>query len=204
MSAGLHYSDAILGRVFSQSPTPLGLALPLYTTKNVCDTGICGVPIWNPPGSNRNVELISADFTSASGTAVYGAVGLMAMPLSVVGTGYPCTAFASSTPLNALVGAGNASKCLSYNGAAATSVVLTAFGLATLPTATAAGWVRGLACINADVGGLHGPLVPHYDFQGTCIVPPGWMVYFACTLASVALFATSVVWKEIPIAAGQG
>ncbi|KKM85183.1 hypothetical protein LCGC14_1291540, partial [marine sediment metagenome] len=28
---GKHYEDCLAGRVFSQTPTPLGLAIPIYT-----------------------------------------------------------------------------------------------------------------------------------------------------------------------------
>ena len=49
MSLGLHYSDTILGRVFCQSATPLGLAIPIYTA-----TAIAGsMPLFNPPNSCR-------------------------------------------------------------------------------------------------------------------------------------------------------
>lgn len=197
MSVGLHFSDTLLGRVFTQSATPLGLAIPIYTATAIAG----GMPIFNPPTSNRNVELIGVDFDCASGTAVYGAIGLMGVPLQAVGVA-PCTVLTQTTPMNGLLGAGNSSKVQSSN---AGTVTVTA-GAAVAPTSTTPGWIRSLAEINGEgaAAGLHGPLVPHFDFQGTCVIPPGWMVYFACTLASVALVCTTVTWKEIPIVTAQG
>lgn len=198
MSYGLHYTDTLAGRVFSQAATPLGLAIPLYTATSVGG----GLPIWNQPNSNRNVEIISVDLPTASGTAVYGVIGFMGVPLAAIATGQPCTALANTAPINGLLGAGNASKCLSSNAGTTTVTA----GAAVAPTSTTPGWIRSLGEINGEgaAAGLHGPLVPHFDLQGTLIVPPGYLVYLACTLASVALVGTTIVWKEIPINPGQG
>lgn len=197
MAFGLHYTDTLAGRVFSQGGTPLGLAIPIYTATAIAG----GMPLFNPPQSNRNVELIGADFNTASGTAVYGSIVLMALPLTAVATGQLCTAFAATTPVGGFLG-GGASKCLSSN---AGTVTVTA-GTAVAPAATAPGMVRGVAQINGEgaAAGLHTANVCHFDFQGTLIVPPGWMVYFACTLASVALITSTLVWKEIPINPAAG
>lgn len=193
---GLHYSDTLAGRVFLQAATPLGLAIPIYTA-----TAIAGsMPIFNPPNSGVNVEMVSLDIDYGSGTAVYGSIGWMALPLQAVATGALCTAFAQTAPVNGLVGQGAASNVLSSN---AGTVTVTA-GVATPPVSQgstlAPGWYRGLASINleAQTGTGHATGIQTYWFNGTMIVPPGWMVYLACTLASVALFATSVCWKENP------
>jgi hypothetical protein len=201
MAYGLHFGDAIAGRVFYQAATPLGLAIPIYTATSVGG----GIPLWNPPNSNRNVEVISVDLPTASGTAVYGVIGFMGLPLQAIATAALCTALANTTPMNAMMGSGNASRCLSSNAGTTTVTA----GVATPPTSqgvAAPGWVRSLGEINGEgaAAGLHGPLVPHFDLQGTMIVPPGWMVYLACTLATVALIGTTLVWKEIPIVPGQG
>lgn len=198
MANGVHFSDTLAGNVFSQVGTPLGLAIPIYTATAIAG----GMPIWNPPQSNRNIELISADFNTASGTAVYGAIGLMAVPLTQIATGAPCTAFANTTPINGFLFGGNTSKALSSN---AGTVTVTA-GTASAPTSTAPGWVRGLAQINGEgaAAGLHTANVARYDFAGAIIVPPGVMIYLACTLASVALICTTIVWKEIVINKASG
>lgn len=198
MSYGIHYSDTLLGRVFSQSATPLGLAIPIYTATAIAG----GMPIWNPPGSNRNIEIISTDIDYGSGTATYGTLGIMGLPLIAVATGSPCTAFANTTPLNGLLGSGAVTKALSSN---AGTVTVTA-GTAGAPTTTAPGWLRGLNSHNleAQTGTAHGVLVTTYWFNGTLIVPQGWMVYLAATTATSALYCSTVVWKEVPIVTAVG
>ena len=183
---GKHYKGAKLGRIFSQAATPLGLAVPIYTATAIAG----GMPLWNPPDSAVNVALIHADFGYGSGVAVYGSIGLMWRKLRSIATGELMTALANTTPINGLLGAGNASKTLSSNA-----------GTCTVTAGVAADWIRTLASINleAQTTTAHGTLTPHYDFDGTVVVPPGNLVYFAATLASVALYATSVVWEEVPV-----
>lgn len=190
---GQNYLDTAAGRVFSQSATPLGLALPIYTATAIAG----GMPIWNPPQSNRLVELISVDIDYGSGTSVYGTIGLMGLPLTSIATGALCTAFASTTPNNGYLLGGSASKVISSN---AGTVTVTA-GTAGAPSATAPGWLRGLASINleAQTGTAHGTLIATYNFNGTVIIPPGVMVYLASTLATVALFCSTIVWREVVI-----
>lgn len=184
-SKGRHYADALAGRVFSQAATPLGLAVPIYTATALAG----GMPVWNPKGSGVMVELISADFGYGSGTADYGALGLMAVKVDIsnVATGAPITAFADTTPKNGYFGYGQASAVRSSNA-----------GTVTVTAGAAGDWVRTLASVNleAQTGTAHGTTVAHYDFDGTVLVPPGVLVYFACTKASVALYASCVVWAE--------
>lgn len=196
--ATINYADTLAGRVFSQSATPLGLAIPIYTATAIAG----GMPIWNPPNSNRNVELLSVDINTASGTSVYGAIGLMALPLSAIATGALCTAFAATTPNNGFLIGGSSSRVQSSN---AGTVTVTA-GTAGAPSTTAPGWVRGLAQINGEgaAAGLHGSLVTKYVFDGTIIIPPGVMVYLACTLATVSLQCSTIVWREIILNAAAG
>ena len=184
---GKHYEDCLAGRVFSHTPTPLGLAIPIYTA-----TGLAGgMPIWNPSNSNVNVELIRATIGYASGTsAVFSAVLMHRKGLgNDLATGSEITAFAETTPTNGLLGAGNVSRVKSSN---AGTVTVTA-GVATEAVQTFFGTnVKAAA-------GTAGGQVHDYDFMGTVIVPPGSMVWVAGTLASVALYSTTIVWKELPI-----
>lgn len=198
MAFGLHYTDTLAGRVFTQSATPLGLAIPIYTATAIAG----GMPIFNPPMSNRNIELISVDIDYGSGTSVYGSIGLMGLPLTAVATGALCTAFAATTPTNGFLLGGSASKVLSSN---AGTVTVTA-GTAAAPSQSAPGWIRGLASINleAQTGTAHATGIQTYQFNGTVIVPTGVMIYLASTLASVALFCSSITWKEVPINPNAG
>lgn len=182
---GKHYVDALAGRVFSQCPTPLGLAIPIYTATAIAG----GMPIWNPPSSGVNVELVSVTLARTSGTADFGAVGLMARQLQAIATGAIMTALAETTPYNGNLFAGNRSKVKSSNA-----------GTCTVSAGVAGDWVRTVAAINleADTGTAHSTDVLQFDFDGTVIVPPGVLVYLAATKASAALYASTIVWKEIP------
>jgi hypothetical protein len=200
MSFGLHYSDTIQGRVFSQASTPLGLAVGLYTGTA---TGL-NMPLFNPPGSNRNVELISLDVNWVSGATVNGCIGIMGLPLTAVATGTLCTAFASSTPVNRLAGSGNASRILSSNSSAPITVTA---GTAAAPSATAPGWMQGVYSFNQELSASATPqpgTMTTYDFKGTFILPQGFMIYLAANLATVALYALTWTWKEVPINPQQG
>lgn len=200
MAFGTHFSDTLAGNVFMQAATPLGLAIPIYTGTSAAG----GMPIWNPPGSNRNVELISVDINWASGTAAIAAVGLMVGQLLTIGTATGCSVFTATTPMNGYLMGGNSSKCSSSN---AGTVTVTA-GTAAAPVSgtPGAGWTRSLASNNLENSTTTplGTTSTVYSFNGTVIIPPGVLVYLASTLASVALYATSIVWKEIPIVPSQG
>lgn len=181
---GTHYEDALSGRVFAQSTTPLGLAIPIYTATAIAG----GQPVWNPPNSGVNVELVAVSTAYASGTADFGAIGLMARKLSAIATGEVMTALAETTPVNALLFQGEASRTRSSNA-----------GTCTVSAGVAADWVRTLFSMNLEssTGTAHTTTIARYDFDGTVIVPPGTLVYLAATKASSALFATTVVWKEV-------
>ncbi len=197
---GVHNTEAVLGRVFTQQSTPVGVALPLYTTTVAGTTGICGMPIWNPPGSNRNVEMIEISLGYVSGTAVTGGVVLMGVPCGGIGASFPVTALLTTAPVNQLLGSAGVSKVLSSNNPAASNLTMTAAGTTLPPSATAAGPVRTLAGINAETTATPaGTIIASYQFNGSLVVPPGYFVYLACTLATVALYATSVTWKEVPV-----
>lgn len=180
---GKHYADCLAGRVFSQTTTPLGLAIPIYTATAI----VGGQPIWNPPDSKVNVELISVEIGRASGTSDFGGVGLMARKLRAIATGEICTAFAETVPVNGILFGGNKHRTMSSNA-----------GTVTVSAGAAADFVRMLfshsAEADATTTGIHSA---RHDFDGTVIVPPGVLVYLVDTKATTALYATTVVWKEI-------
>lgn len=188
---GKHYNDCLLGRVFSQTCTPLGLAFPIYTATALGSSAITGLPIWNPPQSGVNVELIRHDVGWVSGTAGIGSVGLIVRRCNAILSGEVCSALANTTPINgvALYG-GNASRTLSSN---AGTVTVTAGGVGD--------WVRTLFSINLENSTTTplGTTCSTYDYDGTVILSPGTFSYLACTVASVALYSQTVVWKEIPL-----
>ncbi len=184
---GKHYEDCIAGRVFSHTPTPLGLAIPAYTA-----TGLVGcMPIWNPSNSNVNVELISLQVGKTSGTSAFGAIVLMHRKGlgNDIATGSEITAFAETTPTNGLLGAGNVSRVKSSNA-----------GTCTVSAGTAAEAIRSFhgtgVADDGTTGGLEGF---DHNFNGTVIVPPGSMVWVAGTKTMVAKYVTTLTWKELAI-----
>lgn len=185
---GKHYQDALAGRVFSQTPTPLGLAIPIYTATDL----LAGSPVlWNPPNSGVRVELISYQAERASGVTAFSAIGLMARRLDAIATGAAMTALAEVTPINGnlLIG-GAASKVRSSAGT----------GQTTVSAGAAADFVRSMFAISPVIDTTAVDEAPKkHDFDGTVIVPPGVFVYIAGTKASVALYAQTLVWKEIPL-----
>lgn len=185
---GKHYEDCLAGRVFSHTPTPLGLAIPIYTGTALAG----GMPIWNPTGSGVNVELIRVTVApSATGTAAVGSYGLMVRTDvgSALATGAEITAFAETDPVNGLLGAGSISKVKSSNA-----------GACTVTAGVAAEFTRTIFGSGVAAQATTNPInFADHDFQGTVIVPPGTLVWIAGVLASVRLYNTTIVWKELPI-----
>lgn len=197
MGLGLHYSDVLLGRVFSQSSTPLGLALPLYTA--TAATG-GSLPIWNPPGSGVNVELIQHSIARGSGTATFGAIGLMVGQLNSIGTATGCSAFGAIQPVNRLTGLqSGSSKTMSSN--AGTVTVTAGTATAAVGGVPGAGWMQTMFSHNleADTGTAHAATPCVYEWNGTFVLTPGYICYVAATTATTAIYASSVIWKEVPI-----
>lgn len=182
---GKHYQDAKAGRVFSQTTTPLGLAIPIYTS-----TAPVGNALWNPQGSGVDVELINYNASRVSGVEAFGSVGLMARVIrqSNLATAAQITAFAEVDPINGLIGGGVKSAVKSSNA-----------GTITITAGVAAEYIRNLFGMLPviDTTAVESP-VKEVDFDGTIIVPPGVLIWIAGSVASVALFAQTLTWKEIP------
>lgn len=193
---GQHFSDTFAGRVFSQSVTPLGVAIPIYSTTAV----VGGLPIYNPAQSGVVVEIVSVDICYSSGTSTYGCVGFMAGSIGSIGTATGCSVFTATYPaVNGFLFNGNASRVMSAN---AGTVTVTA-GVVTPPVmgVVGAGWYKAIADFNleAQTATPLGVGKHTYDMMGTILVPPGTIIYLAAMQATTALFATSIIWKEIPI-----
>lgn len=184
---GRHYEDALAGRIFSHTPTPLGEVIPIYTGTALEG----GMPIWNPSNSGVDVELISLQIGKTSGTSAFGAIVLLhrkGLGSDLAG-GSEITAFAETTPVNGLLGSGNVSRVKSSND-----------GVCTATAGVAGEAIRsfhgtGIAA-DATTGGLEGF---DHNFNGTVIVPPGSMVWVAGTKAMVAKYCTTLTWKELAI-----
>ena len=175
------------GRVFHQTTTPLGLAIPIYT-----GTGIPGCVVWNVPSSGVKVVPLSYAATRTSGTAAFAAIGMMARQDmgADLATGSEITAFAQTTPINAQIGAGQASRVRSSNA-----------GTITIRAGVAAEFIHTIAGMNleADTSTAHQSQPIVYDFDGKLEIFPGTLIWFAATKASVALFAQTFMWEEVLI-----
>lgn len=185
LDGGKYDAAAKRGRLFHQTTTPLGLAIPIYTTVTPL-----GNVLWNPQGSGVRVKLVSYGAVYVSGTAAYGSIVLMAQDGfgSDLATGSKITAFADTDPDNALFGGGEVSKIRSSN---AGTVTITAFG-----TGDA---VRVLTSINLEAitATAHGNASePMHDFDGQLSLMPGTLAFVGCRVASVALYAQTLVWEE--------
>ena len=182
--------------VFSNSPTPLGLAIPIYTATALAG----GMPLWNPQGSGVKGVLTKAMVARASGTAAVFSVGLMARNGvgAVIATGSQITAFAETTPINGKLGLVNG--IAGSGGGPVSRIKSSRAGTVTVTAGVAAEWVETLGGtgIEADATANGISLINH-DFDGRIEVYPGTMVWLAATLASVALYATTIGWYEVPI-----
>ena len=182
---------------FSNSPTPLGLALPIYTATALAG----GMPLWNPIGSGVKCVLTKAMVARASGTAGFFAIGLMARNGmgSVIGTGQQCTAFAETTPINGRLGLVN--SVTGSGGGPSSRVKSSRAGTVTVTAAVAAEWVETLGATGVEADATtNGISLINHDFDGRIEVWPGTMVWLATTMASVALYATTLGWYEVPTA----
>jgi len=202
---GLHYSDTIAGRVFTQQTSAAaiaGLAIPIYSATAIAG----GSPLWNPPGSNRNIELVSYDvaYVSGTGAATFDGIYMLAGQVSAIGTGTGCSVFTNAAPISGMLLNGPSARALSGNGG---TVTVTA-GTATAPVngVVGAGVIRTIYSTNieAATGTAHGTLVCKYTFDGTVVIPPGVLVYLGAIVASVSLYNITMVWKEIPINPAAG
>lgn len=203
MAFGTHFSDAVAGRVFSQTTLATGAALPVYTATAIITTGIGTPVVLNQSNSNILCELVAVDLCYCSGTTALASVGLMMGFCTGIGAATGCSVLSAGTvAVNANLGIFGGSKVISTNVVAVTAGTVTA-GTFTAPVAgvPGAGWVRTLFSLNleASTGTPHGTLVDTYWFNGTALMQPGTICYLAASLATVSLYSATIMWKEVPI-----
>jgi hypothetical protein len=181
---GKYYAQAQRGNLFIGSSPIAGVAIPISTSTSPTPC------LWNPAGSGKNAILVSYYIGYSGGTGVVGALGYYAVTGAgaAIGTGAPFSAFAATTPTNALIGAGNAS-------------VMKWSSTGTCTLTTAGTLVRGFgvgqsAPVSAGTS-IWGLYVDQFD--GTMIVPPGVAIYPAATAASGDTFVQTFIWYESPI-----
>lgn len=181
---GKYYQWAYNGQLFIGSTPIAGVAIPISSTTAPTPC------LWNPLGSGVNAVLVAYYVGYTGGTGVVGGLGYYVLTGagSVIGTGAPFTAFAATTPSNALVGFGNSSK-----------VKWSSTGTCTLTTAGTLlrGFGVGQSAPVAAGTSIWGLYVDTFD--GTIIIPPGVAFYPAATAASGDTFVQSLIWYEAPI-----
>lgn len=181
--------------VFSSSTTPLGLAIPVYTTVTPV-----GNVLWNPAGSGVKAVLAKYQAARASGTAGFFAIGLMARNGmgSVIATGAQITAFAETTPINGKLGLVN--SVAGTGGGPSSRVKSSRAGTCTITAAVAAEWVETLGGTGVEADATtNGISLINHDFDGRIEVYPGTIVFVGATMASVALYAQTLSWVEVAI-----
>lgn len=188
---GRYFASAMSGRYFRQTTTPLGLAIPIYTGTAP------RVALWNPTGSGVNAVLKRITNERVSGTTVEFAAGLYRVlgaggstATAAVITAFPGAANVARTdPSNAVLGGGQVSKVLS-----------TASGTVTTTAGATTDFFYSLFHSYAAVGATAVESnIQRVDFEDSVIVPPGVMIYLAGSVASVALYATTLEWEEVDI-----
>ena len=185
------------GRVFSQTCTPVGLAIPIYSATALAG----GMPIWNPAGSGVKVVLLDYCAAYVSGTSVAAAFGLMARNGvgSVIATGSQITAFAETVPVNGRMGVVNA--IAGTGGGEGSKVKSSNAGTVTVTAGVAAEFVQTMFGESALIATTAmNPYAISFDFKGRIHVYPGTMVWVAGSAASGALLAQTISWEEIDIA----
>lgn len=168
------YEQAKAGNLFWGGTLAAGTTIPVSTA-----TAATFV-LWNPLGSGKNLVLYNY-YVGFSGTTTGVIAGLGLGYLSSVGAGTALpTGQTALTPVNGIVGGGNASvaKLLSV----ATIVAATYFlnmGLSWGTTTDGAGIITG-----------------SFDFKGGLILPPGVLVHVVGTVAQSQPCGQTFVWAE--------
>lgn len=180
--SGKYYLDTINGNVFIGTTAAAGVVPTIFSSTSPT------FGLWNPTGSGRNCILISCKIgyvstTAAASNFVYGyqtGVG------SAVAAGGPVTAITTGTPVNALVGAGNASVAKFFPATATLTAgcsLLRTMGVSQLVTTAA---TTSLAYFQATE-----------DFDGTLILQPGTLIVVGGNIAPLNTVDITMIWEEI-------
>jgi len=179
--------DAILnGQCFWYSTAASGVALAVVGTSSA-------PMIWNPSDSNRRLHVIQVNFGYVSGAVAAQHIG-WGIQLGVgaqIGTAQPVVSYTAGSPVNALIGAGVASKMRFAPATCSLTVGPTYQGTYGLSAGGAIG---------------NGPLFPLMDWTwGKIVIPPG-VAYFPAVSGGTLTMTASVAvfgWEE-PITSGGG
>ncbi len=196
--SGKYYQANRKYSVFSQTTTPLGVAIPIYTSVTPL-----GNLLWNPASNNKKAVLVKYRASRVSGTAAVFSAFLMARNQvgSVVASAAAAgqfTAFADTVAVNGQLGVLNA--LAGQGGGPTSSMRSSKAGTCTFTAGVAAEAIEvlGGTGIEADAT-ANGISYIDVDFDGRIEVFPGTVIWVAATLASVALYAQTLSWIEQPL-----
>lgn len=178
---GKYYVQTQRGNMFIATSSTAA-AIPVTTTTSP------NFALWNPAGSGKNVVLVRYAAGWNATTEAPGSIAFMyALNAgNTVATGAIFTAYANTTPLNALLGAGNTNQAR--------------FSVAA--TATAAGTMLetlGLSHLTTTGTATFGSFTYIIDFDGQLILPPGTAIWTAATTATASTYNQTIKWYEAPI-----
>jgi len=180
---GKFYHPNRAGNVFYLATAAAGTVVPVQAT-NLVST----FTLWNPLGSNKNIELIRYSYGVLNATTVVSDISMYVQP----GVGQTVAAPGSLTLLSIRSAAGGsatptvASVCSGYSAATLVNVVGT--NIFRGPTMT---------CFGAVTTTAAAPI--NYDFDGSFILPPGTLVTFAGTAAQSQAGSQCLTWAEWPV-----
>lgn len=174
-------AQTLAGNVFIGSTAATGIAIPAYNAT----AQLFG--LWNPAGSGKNAVLVKINIGVATlGTPAVSALGLsyISGAGSAIGaTGAPITAFATTAPVNGLVGKGSQNSAL-FTLAATTIAPTFFYDLALSQESAVAGT---------------GVFWMEHDFDGAVIVPPNTYIGLGGSAAPGQTTQATLVWFELPI-----
>ena len=180
---GKFYHPNRAGNVFYLATAAAGTTVPVQAT-NLVST----FTLWNPLGSNKNIELIRYSYGLLSATVVVSDISLYVQP----GVGSAVAAPGTLTLLTIRSAAGG--------GATPTiASVCTGYSAATLVDAVGTNLFRGptMTSFGATTSTNTTPI--NYDFDGSFIMPPGTLITMAGTAAQSAAGSQCLTWSEWPV-----
>lgn len=172
---GKYYSAAKRGNLFIGSSLIAGVALPVNAT-----TLVSKFTLWNPLGSNKDVELVEFGIGIDSGTEVINGLAV----------GFQRQVSVAGVPTSLTAAAGG--QVNPYTGA---SSLANLYSAATLTNAAVLGPLMGMGInFDATTVGMRG--MGTYAFDGKIVVPPDTLVTFVSTVAAITAAFCSIVWTE--------
>ncbi len=191
---GKYYTQASRGNVYYGSTAAAGLVNTIFSA--ITAPTFIGLLLWNPTGSNRNLSLIRASVgISAVGATAQSAWGYAWLNVGAnVYTGAapgPISAFTAITATrgSAICGVAGQGSSVALLGSAAT------FTTPGLPWGRSASFSTATGAITTQIA----PSMLFEDFDGSMIVPPGYIFALTSAILSGITATSSLIWEETPL-----